>query len=557
MIRRVTIPGALQKLGPVAGGRGPRGNSNVDSIQPASSRSRGTAYIRAESSPDRLWRRRKRASFGVSNPLRMNLPADRFPEGRSGPPGWRPVLGVGLLAAALAAVAAVPIHAAERSAAPRPNIVLINIDDLGYASTSPFGAPKTETPRLDRMAAEGRIFTSFYAAAPLCSPARAALMTGSYPRRVGLGRGSGHSVLFPADTHALHPDEITIAEVLREAGYATGCFGKWHLGDQPGFLPTDQGFDTYFGIPYSNDMWPAHPGGWQFPLLPILRGSKVVGEVRTMEDQAELCRLFTDEATAFIRANRARPFFVYLPHAFVHGPRAARAEFTRGDDVLKAQIRELDWSIGRLLDTLAEVGVAEKTLVLFTSDNGGAGPTNNAPLRGSKGSAFEGGQRVPLIAHWPAGIPPGTVCDELATQMDLFPTLAELGRGRVPTDRVLDGRNIRSLLTGQPGARSPHAAFFYHQENTLRAVRTGPWKLFVSGELYQLANDIGETTDVARAHPDIVADLRRHLASFEADLAANSRPVGRPVNPRTILPRPDATGEEAHRPTLELPKRTR
>ncbi|MBL9190436.1 MAG: sulfatase [Opitutaceae bacterium] len=444
--------------------------------------------------------------------------------------------------------------AAAPAGATRPNIVLINIDDLGYSSTSPFGAPKTQTPRLDRMAAEGRIFTSFYAAAPLCSPARAALMTGSYPRRVGLGRGSGHSVLFPADTVALHPSEITVAEVLRKAGYATGCFGKWHLGDQPGFLPTDQGFDAYYGILYSNDMWPAHPGGWQFPLLPLMRGSAVIGEVRTMQDQAELCRLFTDEATAFIRANRTRPFFLYLPHAFVHGPRAARQEFTASDDVLKAQIREVDWSVGRLLDTLAEVGVAEKTLVLFTSDNGGAGPVNNVPLRGGKGSAFEGGQRVPLIAHWPGVIPPGTVCDELATQMDLMPTLADLTGGSVPTDRVLDGRNIRALLTGAPGARSPHAAFFYHQENTLRAVRAGPWKLFVSGELYDLKNDIGEVKDVAGAHPDLVADLRRRLSDFEAEIAANSRPAGRPVNPRTILPRPGAEGAEAHRPTLDLPK---
>lgn len=441
-------------------------------------------------------------------------------------------------------------------AAPRPNIVLISIDDLGYADIGPFGSKLTVTPRLDRLAAEGRKFTSFYAAAPLCTPARAALMTGSYPRRIGLGRGSGHGVLFPADAHALHPDEITIAEILRVAGYATGCFGKWHLGDQKGFLPTDQGFDAYYGIPYSNDMWPENEtAGWSFPRLPILRGTKVVGEVNTMKDQAELCRLFTDEATAFIRANRARPFFVYLPHAFIHLPRAASPEFMAGDDVLHAQIREVDWSVGRVLDCLAEVGVADNTVVLFTSDNGGGRTSNNAPLRGTKGSAFEGGLRVPLIAHWPHVIPAGTICDELATQMDLLPTLADFAHATAPADRAIDGRNVRALLLGEAGARTPHENFFYHQENTLRAARSGPWKLFVSGELYHLANDIGETTDVARDHPAIVADLRKRMASFEADLTVSSRPVGRPLNPRTILPRPGTDGAEAHRPTLAVGKK--
>ncbi len=446
------------------------------------------------------------------------------------------------------------------ASAARPNLVIINIDDLGYADIGPFGSKKNKTPRLDRMAAEGRVFTSFYAAAPLCSPSRAALMTGSYPRRVGLGRGSGHGVLFPGDDHALHPNEITIAEILRDAGYATGCFGKWHLGDQKGFLPTDQGFDEFYGLPYSNDMWPAYANDnkaarWKFPRLPILRGSTVVGEIKTMEDQADICRQLTEEAITFIRAQRAGPFFVYLPHVFVHLPRAARPAFATGDDLLQAQVREVDWSVGQILDCLAAEGLDKNTLVLFTSDNGGGRGSSNAPLRGTKGTAFEGGQRVPTIARWPAAIPPGTVCSELATQMDLLPTFSSLARARLPADRVIDGRDIGPLLLGQTGAQSPHAEFFYHQENKLRAVRVGDWKLFDNGELYHLGHDIGETKNVAGANPSIVSDLQARLARFERDLATASRPVGRPPDPKTILPRPGVDEPEAFRPTLHISTR--
>ncbi len=433
-----------------------------------------------------------------------------------------------------------------------PNFVIIFIDDMGYGDIGPFGSKRNQTPHLDRMAAEGMTLTSFYVAAPVCTPSRAALMTGSYPRRVGLGKGSGHVVLFPGDAHALNPDEITIAEVLKTADYATGCFGKWHLGDQKGFLPTDQGFDTYFGIPYSNDMWAGH-SGWDFPGLPVMRGYEVVDEIKTMEDQGTLCRRFTEEAVKFITASKDRPFFVYLPHAFVHHPRAASPEFmARAKDETEAQIEEVDWSVGQILETLRKEGLAENTLVLFTSDNGGTKGNINTPLRGGKGSAFEGGMREPTVVWRPGAVPAGVRCDEIMTSMDLLPTFARMAEARVPDDRVIDGRDIAPLLLRQPGAKTPHDRFFYHQGDTLRAVRSGPWKLFVSGELYHLQDDIGESKDVAAQHPDVVARLKPMFADFERELAANSRPVGKTHASRTLLPRPGVEGDEAWRPTLEL-----
>jgi len=465
-------------------------------------------------------------------------------------------------------------HQGPRAA--RPNFVVIFIDDMGYGDIGPFGSTVNRTPHLDRMAREGMKLTSFYVAAPVCSPSRAALMTGCYTRRVGLARGSGHAVLFPGDPHGLHPNEITIAEILKGAGYATGCFGKWHLGDQPQFLPTCQGFDTYFGIPYSNDMWPPHTR-WPFPALPILRGTEIVDQVNDMDDQATLCRRFTEEAVDFIKAHRERPFFVYLPHAFVHHPRNASKEFMeragsqRDMDEqrmvmeakyamaqrARAQIEEVDGSVGRILDSLRELGLAEETMVIFTSDNGGASGNSNAPLRGGKGSAWEGGVREPTVAWWPGTIPGGSVCDELATAMDLMPTLATLAGAAAPRDRVIDGKDIRPLLFARPGARSPHDRFFYHQGTNLRAVRSGPWKLFRNGGLYNLDDDIGETNDVAADHPDVVRRLTGYMDEFEAEITRNARPIGVAKNPRTLLPRPGVQGEQAYAPTLSLPRNRR
>ena len=490
------------------------------------------------------------------------------------------------LAAALAAVGGCN---ADRQQG-KPNFVVIFIDDMGYGDIGPFGSVINSTPNLDRMAAEGMKLTSFYSAAPVCTPSRAALMTGSYPKRVGLATGPEMRVLFTGEPWGLNPDEVTVAETLGEQGYATGCFGKWHLGDQPEFLPTAHGFDEYFGIPYSNDMWPSHSqfsgqGPFHFPPLPLMRGAEVIGEVEDMRDQAELCRMFTDEAVSFIRRNRDRPFFAYVPHAFIHHPRAARESFmeqagepmdsidwtavTTGSgpwhcgpdgqcrpgsmsrdswDALirrrtQAQIEEVDWSVGAILDALRDLGIAENTLVIFTSDNGGALGCVNTPLRGGKGSTWEGGMREPTLAWWPGSVSAGAVSDEVATTMDLLPTLAKLGGGSLPQDRILDGRDISPLLLGEPGAKSPHQAFYYYRRETLEAVRSGKWKLFKQGgELYDLEADIGESHDVSQSHPDVVERLRRYFDEAAADLGdgpencPRCRPVGTVQNPRTLLP---------------------
>ena len=454
----------------------------------------------------------------------------------------------------------------------QPNFVVIFIDDLGYGDTGPFGSAINRTPHLDRMAAEGMRLTSFYAAAPVCTPSRAALMTGCYPMRVGLARGSGHAVLFPGDPHGLHPDEVTVAEVLRRTGYATGCFGKWHLGDQPGFLPVDQGFDSWFGIPYSNDMWPDNRN-WKFPPLPLMRGRELAGSVDTAEDQADLCRRFTEEAAAFIRHNRDRPFFLYLPHAFVHHPRFARPEFLKREGIppdesrerrdTRAQIEEVDWSVGRILGTLEECGLAERTLVLFTSDNGGARGCLNTPLRGGKGSTFEGGMRTSTLAWWPGTIPADSRSDALLTAMDILPTFTGLAGGKLPEDRVIDGRDISAMLKGEARELPSPRPFLYYRQESLRAVRLGPWKLHVDGTLHHLGEDIGETRDRAADHPGTVARLRSMLEEARIDLGdgkrkgRNVRPVGVRTGSRTLLPRRGIEGEAAHTPTLQVPRNRR
>jgi arylsulfatase A-like enzyme len=435
---------------------------------------------------------------------------------------------------------------------PLPNFVVIFIDDMGYGDIGPFGNKVNNTPNLDRMAEEGMCFTSFYSAAPVCTPSRAALMTGCYPKRVGLATGSWHVVLFPKDTHGLNPEEVTVAELLKKQGYATGCFGKWHLGDQPEFLPTRHGFDTYFGIPYSNDMWPYQPPAktWKHfpPPLPVLRDEEVVDIVEDMEDQAQLCERFTSAATDFIRKNKDRAFFVYLPHAFVHHPRNARKIFMdkAGDERnldeqrmrseveyaieqrTRAQIEEVDWSVGEILNTLRELGLDKNTLVLFTSDNGGAHGCCNAPLRGGKGSTWEGGMREPAVFWWPGSIPANTSCDEISTTMDILPTFVQLAGGEVPGDRKIDGKNILPLLLAEKEAKTPYEAFFYYKKDQLQAVRSREWKLNMDGRLYNLEEDIGEQSDVAGENPEVVMKLKRQLEAMQNDLdiAENCRPPG-------------------------------
>jgi arylsulfatase A len=450
-----------------------------------------------------------------------------------------------------------------------PNIILINVDDLGYADIGPFGS-KNATPHLDRMAREGMRLTSHYAA-PVCSPSRAAMMTGCYPKRV---LPTPH-VLFPAGAVGLNPDEVTVAEVLKASGYATACIGKWHLGDQPEFLPMAQGFDHYFGIPYSNDMGTAaegsksNPGqplpnpnakaknkkappandetglkGNTQPPLPMLDDHNVVERV-TAAGQHTMTRRYTERAVKFIREHQKESFFLYLPHNAVHFPLYPHHDYLgkSGMGLLGDWVREVDWSTGRILDTLRELKLDTNTLVIFTSDNGGPLPhgADNTPLRGGKGSTLEGGIRVCTLAWWPGKVPAGAQTKAITAHFDWLPTFAAVAGGKVPTDRKLDGRDISPLLFGHSGAAG-HDVFHYYRGFDLEAVRSGPWKLHLAkNELYNLDADIGESQNIAAGHADVVTRLQQLAETMKADLgdktkdAPGVRLLGRVVNPRPLI----------------------
>ncbi len=449
------------------------------------------------------------------------------------------------------------LGAALAGAAEKPNFVVINIDDMGYADIGPFGSTINRTPNLDRMAKEGRRMTSFYAA-PVCSPSRAALMTGCYPKRC---LPIPH-VLFPGNDVGLSPEEVTIAEVLKGAGYATAVIGKWHLGDQPEFLPLNQGFDIHFGLPYSNDMGPAEDGvksdlgaplpkpkAKSQPPLPLLRNNTVVKRVLP-DDQQSLVEIYTDEAVRFIKDNQSGPFFLYLPHNAVHFPIYPGKKWAGKSPhgIYSDWVEEVDWSVGRVLDTLREQGLAARTLVIFTSDNGGTPRAVNAPLRGHKGSTWEGGIRVPTIAWWPGKIPAGTSCDAIAGMFDILPTFAALAGAQTPKDRTLDGGNIWPLLAGEAGAKPVHETFYYFRGLRLEAVRNGDWKLHLPPEnkpreapkLYNLSADIGESVDVAAANPETIANLRALAEAMKGDLGLDNigpgcRALGKVANAQPII----------------------
>ena len=457
-------------------------------------------------------------------------------------------------------LAALPVAAAEK-----PNFVIINVDDLGYADIGPFGSKLNRTPNLDRMATEGCRLTSFYAA-PVCSPSRAALMTGCYAKRA---LPIPH-VLFPVGNQGLSPKEVTLAEVLKDAGYATAIIGKWHLGDQPEFLPNAQGFDLHFGLPYSNDMGPAGDGvrsdlGQPLPTgkgkdtgqppLPLLRNGEVVKRVLP-DDQQSIVELYTDEAVKYIASSKDKPFLLYMPHTAVHFPvypgRKWAGKSPHG--IYSDWVEEVDWSVGRIFEALRDNGVAGRTLVIFTSDNGGTKRGLNTPLRGYKGTTLEGGMRVPTIAWWPERIPAATANDAITSMFDLLPTCAALAGAKVPTGRKIDGVNIWPQLAGTPGAPPPRETFFYYYGLRLNAVRHGDWKLQIAegnkakpGEaafaprLYNLRTDISETTDVATAHPEIVAKLQALIDANESDLgrdgpAPGCRELGHVEHPKPIIP---------------------
>jgi arylsulfatase A len=451
------------------------------------------------------------------------------------------------------------LGACSKKATQPPNFIIIFIDDLGYADIGPFGSTLNRTPNLDRMAAEGMKLTDFYVASSVCTPSRAALMTGCYPQRVDMSTnalpGSGNNlVLFPGDPKGLNPSEITIAEMLKEKGYATTIIGKWHLGDQKQWLPRTQGFDSYFGIPYSNDMSEWH-ARIDYPPLPLMRNEEVIEEE---PDQGLLTKRYTEATLAFIDANKDKPFFVYLPHTMVHLPRYASPDFEgKSNNGLYGDIvEELDWSVGQILDKLKSLDLDKNTLVLFFSDNGGTRSTDtyevsNEPLRGRKGSMFEGGFRVCSLAWAPGVIPAGSECSEITTSMDLLPTFANLSGATVPADRIIDGKNITPLLEGQPNAKTPHDAFFFHRTKNLYAVRSGPWKLFVkaynygnetvkAGTLYNLREDIGETTNVSSKHPDVVTRLEKLAEDSRTDLGDGPDKQGKNIRKAAYIDLKDA-----------------
>lgn len=436
----------------------------------------------------------------------------------------------------LAALLLAAVATADRP----PNIVVIFTDDQGYGDVSCFNPMAFPTPNLDRLAAQGRKFTAFHVAQPVCSASRAALLTGCYPNRLGI-----HGALGPHSTHGLGDGETTLPELLKARGYATGMAGKWHLGHHRRFLPTHHGFDEYLGLPYSNDMWPHHPEAkaGTYPPLPLFEGDQIVDADVTAEKQATLTARYTERAVAFIRRHKDGPFFFYLAHSMPHVPlyagQAFRGKSGRGPyaDVMA----EIDASVGSVLRALHDEGVEDNTLVIFASDNGpwlsyGDHAGSAGPLREGKGTCWEGGVRVPCLMRWPGKIPAATTCDAYLMTIDLLPTIARLAGAKAP-ERPIDGLDVWPILAGEPGAANPHDAYlFYYETDQLQAIASGDgrWKLQLphtyrtldghhggkggvpakyhqrtikTPELYDLKADLGETTDVASHHPEVVRGL--------------------------------------------------
>lgn len=431
----------------------------------------------------------------------------------------------------------------EEQRAEQPNVVLIFIDDEGYGDVGCYGATGFETPNIDRLASEGMKFTNFYAAQPVCSVSRAGLLTGCYPNRLGFP-----GALFPQDTIGLNSEEFTMAEMFKEQGYSTACFGKWHLGWQKEFLPLQHGFDEYVGLPYSNDMWPnsnvtgerlpKNQGRGGYPVLPIIEGNEVADSVISLKDQDKLTSLYTEKAVDFIYRNADKPFFLYVPHTMGHIPLGVSDKFRgKSEQGLYGDVMmEIDWSVGEINKALEKHNLTENTILIFTTDNGpwlnfGNHAGSAGGLREGKMTNWEGGQRVPFIIRWPGITPKGTVCNQLASAIDLLPTFASITDGRL-SDNKIDGVDISSLLKGDFGY-SPRETMLYYKSDCLNAVRKGNWKLLLphtwrsydvepgmdgnggprikmtidNPELYNMMRDPGERYNVIEYYPEKVDEL--------------------------------------------------
>ena len=459
-----------------------------------------------------------------------------------------------------------------------PNLVIIFTDDQGYADVGVFGARGFRTPNLDRLASQGRVFRNFHVPQPVCSASRAGLLTGCYPNRIGI-----HGALGPGSKVGISDQEMTLAELLKHRGYATAIFGKWHLGDAPQFLPLHHGFDEYFGLPYSNDMWPLHPDFVKlpsndekrkrgYPDLVMYEGDKVAIPQVTHADQNQLTTWYTERAVRFIEQNTKRPFFLYLAHNMPHVPLHVSDKF-RGKTrrgLYGDVIEEIDWSVGQVMDALDRNHLAENTWIIFTSDNGpwlsyGDHAGSAYPLREGKGTHWEGGTREPCIMRWPGHIPAGTETWQMLMTIDLFPTVARLVQAPLPR-RPIDGLNVWPIISGHRRARNPHAAYwFYYEVNELQAVVSGDghWKLQLphtyrtlgerpgghdgvpvpyeqrkieASELYDLGYDMSETSNVASAHPDVVQRLEKEAKKARSELGdALQHRVGRGDRPAGVL----------------------
>ena len=463
-----------------------------------------------------------------------------------------------LLGACLAAGFTPAARAAKASAL--PNIVVIFTDDQGYADVGVFGAKGFRTPNLDRLASEGCKFSNFHVAQPVCSASRAGLLTGCYPNRIGI-----HGALAPRSKVGISKREMTLAQLVKQRGYATAIFGKWHLGDAPQFLPLRHGFDEYFGLPYSNDMWPLHPELVRlpstdarrkrgYPDLVLFEGDKVRIPQVTHEDQNQLTTWYTEHAVKFIESNQDRPFFLYLAHNMPHVPLHVSDKFRGKTErgLYGDVIEEIDWSVGQVMDALKRTGVEGRTWVIFTADNGpwlsyGDHAGSAYPLREGKGTCWEGGTREPCIMRWPGRIPAGTENKQMFMTIDLLPTVAKLIHADLPK-HAIDGLDVWPIISGKRGAKNPHDAYwFYYEANQLQSVVSGDgrWKLQLphsyrtlagkpggrdgtpvpyeqrkieSAGLYDLANDVSETTDVAAQHPKMVKQLESEAEKARAEL---------------------------------------